>query len=179
MIMTKAKLALPSGTVITIEGTVEDVQKLVEFCGDSSAQSAIPGKKTKSHNRKQSSQALHQKDHITQIVNLIKDCEESDVIEENIIDKASEVNRVLLPLYIIHEYMGNTIALQSGEISKITKELGISISQPNVSSNLSGDASRYVMGDRTRKARQVVKYKLNRRGLKYMKEIIKGKQKAE
>jgi hypothetical protein len=112
-------------------------------------------------------------------VNKIKDCEESDIIEENIIDEASEVNRVLLALYIIHEYMGNTIALQSGEISKITKELGIPISQPNVSSTLSGAASRYVMGDRTRKAKQVVKYKLNRRGLKYMKEIIKSKQKSD
>jgi len=177
--MTSAKLTLPNGTILTIEGTVEDVQKLVEFCGDSSAQSAISGKKTKSHNRKQSSQTLHQKDHITQIVNLIKDCKESDIIEKTIIDKGSEVNKVLLPLYIIHEYMGNTIALQSGEISKITKELGIPISQPNVSSSLSGAASRYVMGDRTRKARQVVKYKLNRRGLKYIKDIIGGKQKSE
>jgi hypothetical protein len=177
--MTKAKLSLPSGTVITIEGTAEDVQKLIELYGVSPAKSEVLSKRPKGHDRKQTSQTLHQKDHITQIVNLIKDCKESDVIEKTIIDKGSEVNKVLLPLYIIHEYMGNTIALQSGEISKITKELGISISQPNVSSSLSGAASRYVMGDRTRKAGQVVKYKLNRRGLKYMKEIIEGKQKAE
>ncbi|MGA2092289.1 MAG: hypothetical protein ABSH16_02630 [Sedimentisphaerales bacterium] len=177
--MTSAKLAFPNGTIITIDGTVEDIQKLVELYGNFSSPSGTSSKSHKSHNHPKPSQSLSQKDHITEIVNKIKDCEESDVIEKYIIDKTSEVNRVLLPLYIIHEYMENTIALQSGEISKITKELGIPISQPNVSRSLSGSASRFVMGDRTRKASHVVKYKLNRRGLKYMKEIIKGKQAAE
>jgi len=175
--MTRAKLILTNGTIINIEGTVEDIQKLVEFCGDFSSQSKISDTKPNSQCKKQPSHSPHQKDHITQIVNLIKDCEESEAIEQNIIDKAIEVNRILLPLYMIHEYMGNSIALQSGEISKITKELGILISQPNVSNSLSGAASRYVMGDRPRKAGQVVKYKLNRRGLKHMKGIIKDKQK--
>jgi hypothetical protein len=177
--MTSAKLTLPNGTVLTIDGSVEDIRKLVDLYGNSSSPSDTSSKSPKSHDPKRFPQSLKQKDYITQIVNKIKDCEESDIIEENIIDEASEVNRVLLALYIIHEYMGNTIALQSGEISKITKELGIPISQPNVSSTLSGAASRYVMGDRTRKAKQVVKYKLNRRGLKYMKEIIKSKQKLD
>ena len=71
--------------------------------------------------------------------------------------------------------MDNSIALQSGEISKITKDLGIPISQPNTSKTLSGTASRYAMGDRVRKAKHVVKYKLNRRGAKYLKGVIQGK----
>jgi hypothetical protein len=177
--MTKATLTLPNGTVITVEGTVEDVKKLVGFYGDTPARSEIPRKKPKSLDQKHSPSNLSSKEYITKIVNLIKDCEESDAIEESIFDKVNMVNKILLPLYICHEYMENTIALQSGEISKITKELAIPISQPNVSTTLSGAASRYVMGDRTRKSGHVVKYKLNRRGLKYMKEIIKGKQKVE
>ncbi len=175
--MTKAKFTLPNGTIINIDGTVTDIQKLVEFCGVSSSKSKMSDTKSKGQYQKQSSNVPHQKNHIIQIVNLIKECEESEDIEQNVLDKASEVNRVLLPLYIVHEYMENSIALQSGEISKITKELGVLVSQPNVSSALSDTASRYVIGDRPRKARQAVKYKLNRRGLKYMKEIIKDKRK--
>jgi len=174
--MTKANFTLPNGTVISIEGNVEDIQKIVELYGNSSSPSDISSKSPKSHDPKRPPQSLNQKDYITQIVNKIKDCEESEAIEKYIIDKNSQLNKVLLPLYISHEYMENTISLQSGEISKITKELGIRISQPHVSRSLSGAASRYVMGDRTRKAKHVVKYKLNRRGLKYMKGIIADKQ---
>ena len=43
-----------------------------------------------------------------------------------------------------------------------------------VSKILSETASRYVMGDKVRKPRQPVKYKLNRKGLKYIKGVITG-----
>ncbi len=172
--MAKASLTLPNGTHINIEGTPEEIHKLIEFYGNSSVKTKKVTEKPK--NKKGNSTDTSPGDYITQIINLIKDCEESDAIEENIIDSTGQVDKVLLPLYVSYAYLDNAVSLQSGEISKITKELGIPISQPNASRALSGTAARYIMGDRVRKARQAVKYKLNRRGFKYLKGVIQGKQ---
>ena len=106
--------------------------------------------------------------------NKTKECQEAEHIEENILDRTSQVDRTLLPLYIVHEYFDNAFELQSGEIATITAQLGIPVAQPNASRTLSGPASRYVMGNKPRKARQAVKYKLNRRGVKYLKAVISG-----
>ena len=175
--MAKANLILPDGTKVKIDGSAEEIHKFFQLYEGKSTQQAsskqpstISKKKTK-----KKGQSKEITDYLTQIVNTIKECEEANAIEENIIDRTSQVDRVLLPLYIIYKYMDNSIALQSGEISKITKDLGIPISQPNTSKTLSGTASRYVMGDRVRKAKHVVKYKLNRRGAKYLKGVIQGK----
>jgi hypothetical protein len=62
--------------------------------------------------------------------------------------------------------------LTSGEVSKVTTELGIRIDVANASKTLSGSASRYVIGDRVRKSGQPVRYKLSRRGHAYVKEAI-------
>jgi hypothetical protein len=176
--MAKATFKLPNGTVINIDGSPEEIHKLLQMYEGKSSQRtdfiqppAID--KIKTPKKKQSEDTS---DYLTEIVNLIKECNEAEGIEKNIIDRISQVDRVLLPLYIIHEYMDNSIALQSGEINKITKELGIPISQPNTSKALSGTAARYVMGDKVRKAKHAVKYKLNRRGTKYLKGVIQGKQ---
>lgn len=84
------------------------------------------------------------------------------------------MNRILLPLFIVHEHMGNAFSMTSGEISQITKDLGILVQQPNVSLTLSGTASKYVVGDKVRKKGQAVRYKLSRRGLQYFKEVLNG-----
>jgi hypothetical protein len=106
------------------------------------------------------------------VVNHIKSCEEAEQIEKEILDKIDQLPRVLLPLYIVHEYMGNMAGLTSGEVSKVTTELGIRIDVANASRTLSGSASRYVIGDRVRKSGQPVRYKLSRRGHAYVKEVI-------
>ena len=174
--MSKATFKLHNGTIVNIDGAPEEIHKFFQLYKgksprqDSSKKTSISKKKTK---KKEQSKEIT--DYLTQIVNTIKECDEAGAIEENIIDRISQVNRVLLPLYIIYKYMDNSIALQSGEISKITKDLGIPISQPNTSKTISGTASRYVMGDRVRKAKHAVKYKLNRRGAQYLKGVIQGK----
>jgi hypothetical protein len=112
--MLKATLTLANGTVVNIEGASEEVQNLLKLYS-SPISDKIPKKKLP----KESNDV---KDYINTIVNLIKDCEENDNIEKNIIDRTSQVNKVLLPLYVIHEYLENKINLQTGEISKITKE---------------------------------------------------------
>jgi hypothetical protein len=171
--MAKGKITLPNGTIINIEGTPEEIHKLIDLYNNSTKDKKII-KKSKAENTKEKTNNSIPEDYITQIVNLIKDCDESTSIEENIIDRISQVNRVLLPLYIIHKYMNNSFGLQSGEISKITKELGIPISQPNVSRVLSNTAVRYIMGNSVKKGKKAIKYKLNRRGVMYLKDIIQG-----
>ena len=59
-------------------------------------------------------------------------------------------------------------------MSKITTDLGIPISQSNASTTLSGTASKYVIGDKVKVRGKAVRYKLSRRGVKYMKEVLAG-----
>ena len=108
------------------------------------------------------------------IVEKIKTCDEVDSIERKILSRSSQVNRTLLPLYIVHEYFTSGFGLSSGDIAKITTDLGIPIAVANASGTLSGKASKYVIGDSIRKKGGVVKYKLHKRGVDYMKSVIEG-----
>lgn len=73
-----------------------------------------------------------------------------------------------------HEHLNNAFGLTSGEVAKITTDLGIPISQPNASRTLSGTASKYVIGDKVKMKGQPVRYKLSRRGVKYIQEVLAG-----
>lgn len=90
-------------------------------------------------------------------------------------DRPAQVNRTLLPLYIVHEHLDNAFGLTSGEVTKVTTNLGIPISQPNASRTLSGTAAKYVIGDKVKIKGQAVRYKLSRRGIQYMKQVLAGK----
>ncbi len=175
--MAKARFTTPKGTIVDVDGTPEEIQKFLVIYESTTHKDLGPDRKGKKGIKIiQKNAGTGSKDYILQIVNTIKDCDEANPIEVNIIDRNSQVDKVLLPLYIVHQHMSNEVGLQSGEISKITGDLGIRIKQPNVSKILSETASRYVMGDKVRKPGQPVKYKLNRKGLKYIKGVITGKQ---
>lgn len=168
--MPKAMITLPDGTVITVDGTQEEVAALVQLY---SAKKSSPVR-TKSKKRstvKTSSEDSVEIDY-NQIVNLIKTVEEAEDIEANILDRSSQVDRTLLPLYIAKEYLDEHLGLTSGDISKITTDLGIPISQPNASRALSGTASRYVIADKVRKKGHPTRYRLSRRGEQYIKSVI-------
>jgi len=177
--MAKANIQLPDGTTVVIDGTVEEIEKILRVYG----QSAKPSKPSPASKKSSTKGALaapkliaKSEDSIdyTQIVNLVKTCEEAEAIEKQILNRDSQVDRTLLPLYIVHEYLDNAFALTSGEIGKITTDLGIPISQPNASRTLAGTASRYVIGDKIKKKGQAVRYKLHRRGVDYIKSVIGG-----
>lgn len=174
MAMAKASLTLPNGTVVQVEGTTDEVQRLLEFYGGK------PNPVAKKQARKATAKvtansfAENLAVDLAKIVNLAKDCDEADSIETQILDRSSQVDRTLLPLYIVHEYQGNAFGLTSGEVRKVTTDLGIPISTPNASNTLSGTASRYVIGDKVKKRGQAVRYKLSRRGVQYMKAVLKG-----
>lgn len=185
--MAKASLTLPSGTVVQIEGTIEEVRDLLQFYGGGTGYAPPAARKpaTRPRVRKAKGEGTLSKQaaaegadsapDLSEIVNLAKNCDKAEDIERQILDRASQVDRTLLPLYIVHEHLGNAFGLSSGEVSKITTDLGVPVSQPNASKTLSGTAAKYVIGDRVRKKGQLVRYKLSRRGLQYLQAVIGGK----
>ncbi len=180
--MAKASLELPNGTVVTLEGTPEEVKHLLELYGGEGkpVSKPAPRKRSSKHSKargrraKSSEGEQHGKPDINEIVTLAKDCDEAEAIETQILDRTAQVDRTLLALYIVHEYLDNAFGLTSGEVKKVTTDLGIPISQPNASRTLSGTASKYVIGDKVKVKGQPVRYKLSRRGVKYMKEVLAG-----
>lgn len=177
--MAKATIELPNGTQVIIEGTVEEVNQLLLFYGKATENQVRKDRKalrksnkTKGSKKKSVTNAPVLKEYLNEIVNYIKNCDEAETIDNRILDRTSQVNRILLPLYIVHEHMDKSIGLTSGDVNKITTDLGVPISRPNASHTLSGTASKYVMGDKVRKMGQSVSYKITRRGLKYMKQIL-------
>lgn len=178
--MPKASLTLASGTVVTIEGTTSEVNELLSFYGSATSHQAA------GHEHKQPVPTARQKPgslseskdnaevDLMAIVNHTKSCDEAESIETRILDQPDQLPRVLLPMYIVYEHMGNAHGLTSGQISKVTVQLGVPVKLPNVSKTLSGAATKYIIGDTVRKAGQAVRYKLSRRGHTYMKEFISG-----
>jgi len=173
--MPKASFKFPNGTVVTIDGTEEELKRLLALYGGSGKTPPSPPSKRKSTRRitqgPEETPPTGPAD-LAAIVTHVKSCNEVEAIEKNILDRSSQIDRTLLPLYIVHEYMNNAIGLTSGEIGKVTRELGIPISTPNCSKTLSGIASKYVIGDKVRKKGMPVRYKLSRRGVQYMKGVI-------
>ena len=187
--MAKASLKLSNGTHVEIEGTAEEVHKLLNLYShaesDPELTSPKPGRKRSAKqspgpikSKKQATENGHGVD-LAKIVHEIKDGGQADKIADHILDKVSLVNRVLLPLYIVHEHLGNKWGMTSGDISKITTDLGVRVSQPNASGYLSGSAKRYVIGDKVRRKGEAVRYKLSRKGLLYMKSVLKGTKNGE
>lgn len=180
--MAKASIELPNGTSVTIEGTPEEVRRLLELYG-AVGTVRTPDLKGEKKSKKRATAARKpettEQPDLAEIVNLIRNSDKAERIETTILDRTSQVNRILLPLYIIHEELGNAVGLTSGDISKITKNLGIPVQTPNVSNTLSGTAARYVMPDKMRKKGQPVKYKLSRRGAKYLASVIEGTEDGE
>jgi hypothetical protein len=174
--MAKASLTLPSGTVVQIEGTAAEVRDLLGFYSGGSSSSRVAGagpspshtprkqRRSRISSKKEAQQentATRARD-LSEIVNLTKTCDEAEKIEQHILDRSSQVDRTLLPLYIVHEHLGNEFGLSFGEVSKITTDLGVPVSQPNASGTLSGTAAKYVIGDRVRCTRQNVRHPTRR-----------------
>jgi hypothetical protein len=82
------------------------------------------------------------------------------------------LNRVLLCLWIVDRDFGPAIGVTSGEIEKITDQLGVKVGISNASTILSGRAKAFVSGDTVRKQGGAVRYKLNRRGVQQFESIL-------
>jgi hypothetical protein len=180
--MPKASLTLDNGTVVTIEGSASEVQELLAFYG-SAVPKVVDGKSHQSRKapvvpRQSPNSTVEDGEEIDlmAIVNYVRSCDEAEGIETKILDQTDQLARVLLPMYIVYEHMNNAHGLTSGQINKVTVQLGVPVKRPNVSKTLAGSAAKYVIGDSVRKSGQAVKYKLSRRGHSYLKEIITGRK---
>lgn len=184
--MLKATFSLPNGTLITIEGLREDVQNLLDYYSNTHpSDSTLP-----KHESKVVSKTVHKAakpetsddispDMIIKIVNTIRSCLEAEAIEKNILEaKSSEAVRVLLPLYIVHEYLDNSFGLTTVDIGAITAELGdkVKVRRQNVLRAVKSSASKYVLGDRRRKVGTGTHYTINERGVQYIKSILAGSE---
>jgi hypothetical protein len=176
--MPKALVKLPNGTTVEIEGSTEEVQRLLEFYGlpTEGTKRRPPAKETTIPpvSAGGGASASPTEVDLAGVVKHVRTSADAEAIEAHILDRTSEVNRVLLPLYVVHQYMADAFGLTTVEISAVTKELGIRVSRQNALRALKGSGARYVVGDRVRKKGLATRYKINRRGVQYMKEILSG-----
>lgn len=177
--MAKASLTLPDGTTVLVEGSPEEIQKIISLHRSSITQTAETKIEEKSTQRKPRQPARQDRElDLFELVNAFKSSDEAGLIERNILDRSGQVDRILLPLYIIHKHFSGSLGLNSTKIVKFLAELGITIFQSNVAKTLSSTASKYVMGDKLRKRGPGgVKYRLTRRGVQYLSSVIHEKTK--
>ncbi len=111
------------------------------------------------------------KDYILLIVKKIKNCNESDQIEKEILDKTFSHGRILLPFYICYKYFPDH-GLTTGDIEKVTSELRVKVQTPNVSKAIADSLHKYLEGNSTRIKGKPVLYRLNRKGAKFFELLL-------
>jgi hypothetical protein len=173
--MAKASLTLPDGTTVLIEGNPEEINKIIALHRPPEpAQGKVGRKKTRVKKIPTSGGPKGEID-LPDLVNIAKSSDDYELIETNILDRSSLVDRILLPLYIANKHVSEHSSMTSGDISKFLSQFGVNIAQPNVAKTLSSTALKYVIGDKIRKKGQAVRYRLSRRGNQYINAVIKGK----
>lgn len=178
--MVKSTIKLPDGTTITIEGSPEELKKVLSvYQGQNTSnvgkeQKPVSEKKINKSSKqpKTTEDKTSKKDLIVELVNAIKNADDMDEIEKKILDKASQVDRVILPLFIMGRDLDNQISLTSNDIYKVLKELGISMALPNISKTLRGTALKYVIADKVTKKGESTPYKISRKGEQYIKNTL-------
>lgn len=106
------------------------------------------------------------------IVNKIGECDESEEIQNKVLDQRSAEGKILLCFYISHKYFKNAW-LRTGDIEKITSDLGAKIAIGNVSNKIKKELRQYLESGAVRKQGQPTPYRLNRKGEKRFEEILR------
>ena len=173
--MANADILLPDGTKVTVQGSAEEVAKILSLYSSVAPSSTLED--TNRHKQVLERAGVDQdlasdEIDIARIVACIRDCDAAESIEVRILDQRDAMNRVLLPLYIQYKFFNPNIGLTSGNVQKITDQLGVKVEISSASKILSGRAKSYVSGDSVRKKGSPVRYKLTRRGVIYFEELI-------
>lgn len=171
--MAKSKISRPDGTLIEVVGSPEEIKRILELYSGHGEQkfAAGPGKQ-KDGGKKKKTQIENEEDVVIQIVQAIRNSDQSEKIETNILDQSSQVDRVLLPLYMVKKYISEDVKLTSGDIYNVLKQLGIKMALPNVSRTLSKTASKYVIPDSRRRQGGKNPYSLSHKGEKYFVALL-------
>ena len=115
--MATSKIVLPNGTMITVDGNPEEIKKILSFYSNPSTESENTKKKTNKpikHKPRIESLDDSETDAVMEIVTSIKESEEAENIETSVLDRPSQIDRILLPLYISQKYLENKYSLTTG-----------------------------------------------------------------
>jgi len=176
--MAKASFKLPNGGNVTIEGTPKEIQEFLGlYSGATSNVSSFEKHQTLKRDKTSPTEKKTKPDKsdIEHIIDIAKNCKEAGAIGEYILDQTNEANRVLVPLYIIHEYLDNVFGLTTNEISEVTIGLGAKVSRQNALRAVKHSAPGHVI----KLVEKPPRYKIHRRGLAHLKSVIAGKKTTE
>lgn len=170
--MAKASIKRPDGTDITIEGSAEEIKQVLEIYQGSPSRSP----KKKPIKQKKNDRAASERDCVNHadILNIITSCDEAESIDDKVLNSRSQLNRIMLPLYIAFKYLDEDVRLSTGDIEKITSDLRTKVSKANSSTCLSKAGKSYVEIDKVRKKGVSVGYRINRRGIAYFEGVLAG-----
>lgn len=109
-------------------------------------------------------------DTAVKIANKVADCDENQKIQSNVLDKRDMEGKILLCFYISYKYFGNAW-LTTGDIEKITTDLGVKIDARNVTNKMK-ELRQFLESGAVRKKGQPTPYRLNRNGMKRFQDIL-------
>ncbi|MEP1306241.1 MAG: hypothetical protein ABJK11_13900 [Balneola sp.] len=108
---------------------------------------------------------------VVKIVNAIYDAENHDIVEEKILKKSNQLNRILMVFAFVNKVYDHNTSITTGDIENITDQLGVRIKRPNAANKIKAN-SKFFAADSVRKKGSVTKYKINRKGLEEFDKII-------
>lgn len=108
---------------------------------------------------------------IREIVKQVRTVDDAERIERYILASNNQVNRALLPLFIIHKHMNDEFALSATGIVEVTKLLNVAMKQENVSKALRNGGARYISIE----GENPKTYKLIPRGVQHIESLLHPK----
>ena len=150
----------------------KQIQEIMERLGSLEARVAILEGHPKEKSAIEEVQEESVEDIALAIANKTTDCDESADIQTKVLDGRSVDAKVLMCFYISHKYFGNAW-LTSGDVQRITAELGVKIAVGNAS-NARKKLRTYLETGKVRKKGSPTPCRLNRSGVKRFEEILNG-----
>ena len=150
----------------------KQIQEMLERLGSLEARVAVLEGHPKEKGALEEVQEESVEDIALAIANKTTDCDESTDIQTKVLDGRSVDAKVLMCFYISHKYFGNAW-LTSGDVQRITAELGVKIAVGNASNALK-KLRTYLETGKVRKKGSPTPCRLNRSGVKRFEEILNG-----
>ncbi len=176
----KASITMTDGTKIELDGSLEELQSLTEHLHSrSSGNSPPPARGAQRVERTpppadEADTSSDEEPDIARIAGLIKECDEAELIDAKVLGRRDVLNRLLMCFWVVHKYVNSMMGLTSGDIERITDQLGVKVAVSNASTMLGEKARPYVTGDTVRKQGAPVRYRLNRRGVQAFEDVLKA-----
>jgi hypothetical protein len=113
---------------------------------------------------------------IKDIVNAIRTSERAELIEKNVLDRQDQLNRVLLPLFIVHTTLNDHCALSARDIAEVLRLLSVPVARENVSKMLREPGARFVTIESEGSPKR---FKLIKRGAVHMESLLSARHPAD